>query len=384
MTNDAPLAGIRVVERTCGVGGAYAGRLLATLGADTMMIEPPAGHALRRTPPLLPSGQSSLFTYLAAGKRSMTLDVGDAVDRAVLERELARADVYIDDFPAEERDRVGLAPGAVAAAHPDAVVVSVRPFGMSGPKAGWAGEELSVFHASGEGNLLPNGLAQERHPHRPPLKIFGYFAHLQAGVAAAVGVLASMVREVGQVVDISVQDVVVALTAFGVQRYGDGSIEHRSTRSFRYGGVLECSDGYVELLTLEDRQWRGLVELMGAPDWAADPALADGVQRGLRGAEINTALRAWAHTQKASELVAAAQRLGVPAAKYASPADVLRDAHEIARGLFQSVEVQGIGSIPVLTAPFHIDGGPLRLRGGPPAVADRERPPVTSNVEAGR
>ena len=65
----------------------------------------------------------------------------------------------------------------------------------------------------------------------------------------------------------------LAVGAFAIQRLGDGQVEHRAERSFRFGGVIECADGYVELLTLEQRQWDGLVKLMGDPEWAQDPEL---------------------------------------------------------------------------------------------------------------
>ena len=369
---DAPLSGLTVVERTQSVAGAYAARLLAVLGAETVLVEPPEGHRLREQPPLLVSGQSSLFTYLAAGKRSVSIDLRDPVGREQLSELVAGATIYVDDFPVDERVEAGASPAALRGGHPELVYVSVRPFGLSGPKSGWAGEEVTLIHSTGEGYLLPNGLAYERHPDRPPLKIFGHFAEMQGGVAAALGALASVVSGTGQVIDVAIQDAVVALTAFGLQRFGDGSIEHRRTRSFKYGGVHECADGYVELLTLEDRQWLGLVTLLGGPAWAADPALADGVGRGQHGDEINLQLREWARTKKAAEIVAAAQQLSVPAAKYATPKDVLNDPHEVARGLFQLVTVPGIGEFPVLTAPFRLDPTALRLASGPPELA----PPI--------
>ena len=160
----------------------------------------------------------------------------------------------------------------------------------------------------------------------------------------------------------------LAVGAFALQRFGDGSLEHRSTRSFKYGGVLECADGYVELLTLEDRQWRGLVELMGEPRWALDPALSDSLERSRRGQEINASIRAWAREQCVVDVVTRAQTLGVPMAKYNSPAEVLAGKHERARELFQEVDVPGAGRLPILTAPFHLDGAPLALKAGPPQL----------------
>lgn len=377
MKSAAPLAGLRIVELSSGVGAAYAGRLLATLGAETVLVEPPSGHPLRREPPFLPGTQevSALFSYLSAGKRSVVCDVAAPAGRADIEHLLAAADVFVCDLPIAARKGFDLDEAAVRSRHPSLIFVSVLPFGAEGGKAGWAGEEVTLIHASGEGFLLPNGLSAEMFPDRPPLKIHGHFAEMQGGIVAAMGALAALVSQKsgrshvpGEGVDVSVQDAALAVGAFAIQRLGDGSLEHRVTRSFKYGGVLECADGYLQLLTLEDRQWQGLVELMGSPEWALEPALADPLERGRRGSEINAKIRAWAKGERTADLVARAQRLGVPMAKYASPADVLAGAHEQARGLFQPVDIPGLGARPVLVAPFHISGAPLTLAGGVPQL----------------
>ena len=374
-----PLAGLRIVEVSSGVGAAFAGRLLATLGAQTVLVEPPAGHRLRGEPPFLPGADASaLFCYLSAGKLSVVCDLAADTGLADLQRLLGEADVVLCDLPLDERVAAGLDAAAIRAQHPDLVEVSVLPFGAHGPKARWSGEEITLIHAAGEGFLLPNGLSAELFPDRAPIKIHGHFAEMQGGIVAALGALAALVAPGrqgarpkparGEAVDVSIQDATLAVGAFAVQRLGDGSLEHRLTRSFKYGGVLECADGYLQLLTLEDRQWTGLVELMGRPDWAADPALSDPLERGRRGAEINAKIRAWAKGERTADLVARAQRLGVPMAKYASPADVLDGPHERARGLFQAIEIPGVGPCPVLVAPFHVSGAPLALAGGVPEL----------------
>lgn len=379
-----PLAGLRIIELSSGVGAAYAGRLLSTLGAETILVEPPSGHPLRREPPFLPGTEeaSALFGYLSAGKRSVVCDLAGRAGRDDLSRLLESADVLVCDMPLAARAACGLDESEVRARHGALVYVSVLPFGAHGPKAGWAGEEISLIHAAGEGFLLPNGLSAELFPDRPPIKIHGHFAEMQGGIVAAMGALAALLSRpapggkagaCGEAVDVSVQDATLAVGAFAIQRLGDGSLEHRLTRSFKYGGVLECADGYLQLLTLEDRQWQGLVELMGSPEWAVDPSLRDPLERGLRGADINARIRAWAKSERTADLVARAQRLGVPMAKYASPADVLAGAHEQARGLFQPVDIPGFGPCPVLVAPFHVSGAPLVLAGGVPRLgADQE------------
>jgi crotonobetainyl-CoA:carnitine CoA-transferase CaiB-like acyl-CoA transferase len=371
------LADVSVVELSRGVAAGYAGRLLATFGAETVLVEPPDGNPLRHEPPLLPPANeaSALFAYLAAGKKSVICDPSAPAGRAGLFTLLASADVFIHDLRVEERKALGLDEQTLKGRCPNLIDVSVLPFGAFGPKADWQAEEINLVHASGEGFLLPNGLTAELFPDRPPLKVYGHFAEYQGGVVAALGALSALVnREPGgaESVDVSVQDAALAVGAFALQRFGDGSLEHRSTRSFKYGGVLECADGHVELLTLEDRQWRGLVELMGHPDWTRDPALSDPLERSHRGVEINRAIRAWARGQRTADLVTRAQALGVPMAKYASPAEVLHDEHESARRLFQPVDVAGAGRLPVLVGPFHLDGAPILLEAGPPRLGEHQ------------
>lgn len=373
-TPRAPLSDLRVVVVASRAAAAYAGRLLATLGADTLLIEPPGGTPLRYEPPFLDSDGrvSALFAYLAAGMGSTVADPETPEGREAVSELLASAHIFLDDTPIEDRAARHLDAHSIATAHPHLVHVSVLPFGAHGPKSGWKAEEINLQHASGEGNLLPNGLSVELFPDRPPVSIYGHFAELQGGIAAAMGALAALsVRDElgGQFVDISCQDAALAVGAFAIQRHGDGAIEHRVSRSFRYGGVIPCADGHVELLTLEQHQWEALVELLGRPQWALDPALADSLERGRKGPAINAHIREWARTRPVAEIVTAGQAAGVPIARYNTPADVLNDAHERIRGLFAPVDT-GAGQLDMLVSPFHFDGEPLSLRSGPPALGE--------------
>ena len=84
-----PLAGCRVIEHSRTVAAAYAGRLLAAMGATVVMAEPPEGSPLRTAPPLLDgTGQSALFAFLSSGKRSLVCDLHSPEGQRVLEREL--------------------------------------------------------------------------------------------------------------------------------------------------------------------------------------------------------------------------------------------------------------------------------------------------------
>ena len=373
-----PLAGCRVLERSRSVAAAYAGRLLATLGARVLMLEPPGGSPLRRAAPRIePGGESALFAYLAAGKRSLECDTLSDAGRQRLRQELQAADLLLDDTPLAERGAHGLQPQQVAECAPRLIHVSVLPFGASGPKAAWDGEEVNLLHAGGEGYLLPNGYAQELFPERPPLKIYGPFAGYQGGCLAALSALSAWWKvdtEGGRFVDVSVQDAVLAVGAFALQRLGDGSLEHRATRKFRYGGVFQARDGFVEILTLEDRQWEALLDLLQRPAWSADPALRDPLERSRRGDQINRHIRVWMAGQDVDQVVRRAQQLGVPAARYRAPDEVLGGEHEAARGLFADIELPLAGAARALRAPYQFLRTPLPGGGRVPRLGEGGQP----------
>lgn len=376
---NAPLSGFTVVEHAEGVAASYAGRMMAVMGATVIKVEPPGeGSALRRAEPLLTRepAASALFHYLNVDKRFVTCDAESADGRRLLGELMARAELFIDDTPVACRAALQLEPEVIAARHPQLVFLSVLPFGAFGSHAAYRAYELNVFHAGGEGYLMPNGLTLEMFPDRPPVKIYGHFAEMMGGTSAVCAALSALlVREEvgGQFVDVSVQDANISVGCFAVQRLGDGVLENRHGRSFKYGGVLECSDGYVGVLTLEQRQWEGLVRLMDDPEWALDPALRDPLERSRRGAEINRRLRAWAKTQRVDDVVKKGQALSVPLAKYNEPADILESQQSKARAAFAPLDLPTFGSVPAFTAPFQLDGQPLALtRAAAEAGADNE------------
>src|SRR3954465_8624240 len=90
-----PLEGIRVLDLTRVLPGAYATLLLADLGAEVIKVEDPRGGDTMRT---LRGGPSRYFAVLNRGKRSLTLDLRSGGAAAVLDALIARADVVIESF----------------------------------------------------------------------------------------------------------------------------------------------------------------------------------------------------------------------------------------------------------------------------------------------
>ncbi|MCA9848958.1 MAG: CoA transferase, partial [Dehalococcoidia bacterium] len=129
------MQGLRVVDLSDDVAGAYATRWLAALGADVVKVEPPEGDQTRRLGPRrVDSGETSaLFAYLNTGKRSVVLDPSDDDDRARLISLLERADVVVETGAPGAWAERGIDLDGIREAHPTQVVCSITPFGQTGP-----------------------------------------------------------------------------------------------------------------------------------------------------------------------------------------------------------------------------------------------------------
>lgn len=180
---DTLLAGVRVLDLG-GEPAAIAGRVLADLGADVVLVEPPDGHVLRRQP--------NRFRAWAAGKTSVT--VFGPTD-PVLDELLPGADVVLDT-PGE--------PGALEVdpvRAPNAVWVSITPFGLTGPRASWRASDLGVLAASG--NMFATG-----DPDRAPVRCTMPSGYAHTGGEVALAALTALWSGIPQRVDVSMQEVV--------------------------------------------------------------------------------------------------------------------------------------------------------------------------------
>ena len=366
------LAGLRVLELGEMVAAPYCGKLLASLGADVVKVEPPkVGDPSRRRGPFPGDAphpeRSGTFLYLNTGKRSVTLDVDDPKGREILTQLAAEAHVLIHDSLPDAAASRRLTCEALSGVNPALIVAAITPFGSSGPNAGYAAHDINVFHAGGEGNLLPNGLALDTFPDRAPITSGGMMASYQGGLTAAVGILAAVVAQWesggGQSVDSSMQEAQMAIGYLPIQRLeSEGFTETRFSRFFRMGGVMPAADGFVELLTLEARQWDNLVRFLGEPDWATPEKFRDPA---THGPEVNEKLREWMAQHTREWLYREGQAHGVPIAPYLSPREVFDSRQQRERDFFAPVSHPEAGDFDYAGLPFRMSETGPQLRRAP-------------------
>lgn len=146
----SPLSGLRVVELTHWMAGPLAGGLLADWGADVIRVEPPGGDPMRALFAQIgarvdaPNGG---FVAANRGKRSIQLEIKSPEDRAVFDRLLESADVFITNLRPDALERLNLAPSAICNRYRRLVVCSVSAYGLSGPDRDRPGYDLAGFFA---------------------------------------------------------------------------------------------------------------------------------------------------------------------------------------------------------------------------------------------
>jgi crotonobetainyl-CoA:carnitine CoA-transferase CaiB-like acyl-CoA transferase len=366
------LAGLRVLELADMVAGPYCGKLLAALGAEVVKIEtPPQGDPSRRSGPFpgdVPHPErSGAYLYLNTGKRGITLNLSDAQGRVLLDDLVRQSDVVIHDKQLGLANSLGLTSDALLQANPNLLAASLTPYGSAGPYAGYRAYDINVFHAGGEGYLLPNGLALDTFPDRAPIVAGSRMGSYQAGLTAAVGVVAAVYARMngapGQAIDCSAQQAQLFVGYVPIQRLeAEGVVEDRFARFFRVGGVLPARDGYVELLTLERRQWDNLANFLGNPEWATPEKFQEPARYGP---EINRHLREWFAQHPREWLYHEGQAHGVPISPYYSPAEVFHSPQQRERGFYLSVDHPEAGAYDYPGLPFHLSETPERTTRAP-------------------
>lgn len=219
------LAGVRVVD-LAGEPGQMASRLLADLGAVVVKVEPPGGDPFR--------SQDQRFVAWNAGKRSVVLGGDEGGDGEVLRAWLAGADVVFDTpgWPGAVEADPGMAPNAVW--------VSITPFGRTGPRSHWRASDLGVMAASG--NMYATGDAD-----RAPVRCTEPSGYAHTGPEAAFAALTGLASARPQRVDLSMQEVVLIASMGAVGRYFRAPSRGRRSGAAmgRTREIWACADGFV-------------------------------------------------------------------------------------------------------------------------------------------
>jgi crotonobetainyl-CoA:carnitine CoA-transferase CaiB-like acyl-CoA transferase len=354
-----PLDGVLVVDLTRALAGPHAAMMLGDLGARVIKVESPgAGDDTRGWgPPFLqPEGADRESTYFLAANRnkeSITLDLKDDGDKALLTELLRRADVLLENFRPGTLARLGFGTDVLAQLNPRLVTLAISGFGHDGPEGGRAGYDQI---AQGEGGLMSVTGPGPDDPQRVGVPI----GDLLAGMYGAYGVLAALLERErtgrGQVVRTSLLAAIVGVHAFHgtawtvARQIGRAQGNHHP--SIAPYGLFHCRDGSVQVACANESLWRRLCAEFGFDPEA--PGMATNGDRVVNRPAVIALLEGAFATIGAEDLLARLNKVGIPAGKVRTIDDVYAWDQTQSQGLLIDVEHQTLGSL-------QIPGPPLRF-----------------------
>lgn len=268
-----PLSGVRVVDLSRLLPGAFCTHMLRELGAEVTKVEPPGGDPLRRLQPLAADGQSVFHHLLNQGKRVVVIDARTAAGRAELDALLDDADVVVDNFRAATAKKLGLDRDTIRAAHPRVIHCSITGYGQEGPDADRAGHDLNFVAETG---LLSYDVTGRKDPALPRM----FIADVGGGaMSAVIGTLAALVARArtgeGAFIDISMHHaslywLMLPAARLLVKDTPADAPDLPTDGSFACYNVYECADGkWIALGALEQKFWAGFCARLGHPEWSA-------------------------------------------------------------------------------------------------------------------
>lgn len=209
------LGAYRVLDLT-GEEGLLCGKLLGDLGADVIKIEKPGGDPARHLGPFYhdePNPEKSLFWFaFNTSKRGITLDIQNRDGQETFKKLVRTADFVIESFSPGYMDSLGLGYSAMEKLNPAIIMVSITPFGQTGPYQGFRASDVVIWAMGG----FMHGVG---HTDGRPLRISHpcqAYLHAAAEAAGAAMVALNFRQKTGQGqwVDVSIQECVARLTAF--------------------------------------------------------------------------------------------------------------------------------------------------------------------------
>ncbi|MFZ0665954.1 MAG: CaiB/BaiF CoA-transferase family protein, partial [Acidimicrobiales bacterium] len=358
--------------------GELVGKILGQMGAEVVKIEPLGGSPTRHVGPYKngePDIEHSLsFWFYNAGKHSAELDY-DAVGFADRLADLtAQADVVVSTLPFQRCQELGVSYDTLLEHNPRLCIVSITPFGLSGPWRDWVSSDLvsmslgGALHSCGyDDHSIP--------PIRPGGDQSFHSAASFALISLGIGLIEREASGLGQIFDLSIHDSVAVLPELANPFwFYPKAVIHRQTCRHAQPSPTSptaflCSDGryvYFLLRNADNRQWRKCVELLtrynlqvdlGEPVWDEFEYRRDNYWH------IQEVLEVFFLLNDSNQIYREAQQMGLPMGRVNAPEDLLVDPHLLEREFFDTIE--------------DLDGDPAVYPGPPYRVTGVEPRPTT-------
>jgi crotonobetainyl-CoA:carnitine CoA-transferase CaiB-like acyl-CoA transferase len=383
--HEQALGHLRVVELG-DIPASYATRWLADLGADVIKIEPPGGDPNRLLPPFAGNiehpERSLTFIHANTNKRSIVLDLEREADRETFAKLLASAHLFVEGTPLGYLEKLGFDNRRFRETLPALVVVSVTPFGRTGPYRHYKGSD-AIANATG-GFLFGQGDNTKGQCTAP-----SHLAYQMAGAIAAMLALAGVrhARETGagERIDMSLQEALTFTNSSSIARYTrENRLEPRPGGK-AYGGagtnIYRCKDGrYVHFTTNMPHMWKEF-----AQNWMTDKSLAgpeweNPRYRDAHSDEVAKAFASFIGQFNADDFANEAQARHLAAAPLNTIGQFVDCEQNRVREWLQEIEHPVVGKYKAPGAPMRLSLTPMRVCRAAPLL-DQHHKEILAEIE---
>lgn len=365
-----PLDGITVIALEQAVAVPFATRQLADLGARVIKVERPGGGDFARDYDRDAAGLSAYFVWINRGKESAVLDLKATADRALLDRMLARADVFVQNLAPGAADRLGLSADRLRARHPRLITCSLSGYGPDGPYRDKKAYDLLVQCEAG----LLSITGTPEQPARPGISV----ADIAGGMYVLTGILTALYERErtgrGSALEVSLLDALGEWMGhpYHAQAHGGTPVARSGARhpSISPYGHYRTGDGAQIFLSVQnEREWLLLCEqVLGRPELARDPRFADNPLRRAHDDELTAALEECFAAHTADALAEALDAAGIANARLRTVADFADHPQLAARDRWRTFDTP-VGQLRGLLPPVTV-AGREPLMGAVPALGE--------------
>lgn len=360
------LGHLRVVELG-DIPASYAARWFGDLGADVIKVEPPGGDPNRWLPPFagdIEDRERSLtFIHANSNKRSIVLDLEKESDREIFAKLLATADLFIEATPLGCLEKYGFSDEYLRDRLAGLVVVSITPFGRTGPYRHYKGSD-AIANATG-GFLYGQG-DDTRGQCTAPSHLAYQVAGAMAAMLGLAGIRHARETGAGQRIDMSLQEALTFTNSSSIARYTRENRLERRPGGKAYGGagtnIYRCKDGrYVHFTTNMPHMWKEF-----AQNWMSDKSLAgpeweNPRYRDRHADEVARAFAKFIGEFDADDFANQAQARHLAAAPLNTVGEFVNCEQNRAREWLQEVEHPVIGRYKAPGFPMRLSLTPMRI-----------------------
>jgi crotonobetainyl-CoA:carnitine CoA-transferase CaiB-like acyl-CoA transferase len=370
MSDNGPLAGIRVLDLTRILAGPLCTMMLGDMGADVIKVEPPeSGDDTRAWGPPFLAGDAVYFLGVNRNKRSLTLNMAVPAGQKILAGLIEKADVLIDNFRLGTLEKWGFGDAWFERHAPRLVRCSITGYGTSGPKAALPGYDFILQAESGLMSICGE-------PEGKPTKYGVAIVDVCTGMLASNSILAALhARErtgKGQKVELSLYETSLAMlvnvaasylaAGRNAGRFGNG---HPSIVPYT---TYQAADAMIALGVGNERQVARVAEVLGHPEWAKDARFTSNRARVENRSVLDALINAALSHDQADAWLGKLKTAGIPCGKINSVAEALDDPQTAARRMIETIEHPAAGALKMLGIPFKFSATACSVRRPPPTL----------------